>query len=328
MSILLVDDSPPVLRLLQSILERAGYQDLVCADCGVAALRYLGIEPASTSPPAVDCILLDIVMPGIDGIEVCRRIKASSAHADTPVIMVTIRDEAETLRDAFTAGAHDYITKPVRELEIVARLKSAICLKKEIEGRKAREVELIRLTEQLAEANGLLAELTITDDLTKVGNRRFFTGCLDNEWRRSFRESAPLSVIFIAIDRFQEFIDRLGREKGDECLKMIAQVLQISLRRTTDYLARYSDHQFAIVLPKTPLLGAQTVAGHIRQSIIDLQVRHSPGFITISQGVASVIPSGEMAIQNLLFMAEEAVARAQKAGGNQVHFASHKPQRE
>lgn len=322
MGILLVDDSPPVLRLLQAILERSGYDEVVCADCGVAALRHLGIEP-SLPPPEVDCILLDIVMPGIDGIEVCRRIKASPAHADTPVIMVTVRDEAETLRDAFLAGAHDYITKPVRELELVARLKSAIALKKEIEGRKAREVELMRLTEKLAEANGLLAELSITDDLTKVGNRRYFTSCLDNEWRRSFRESAPLSIILVGIDRFPEFIEQFGRNKGDECLKMIAQVLQISLRRTTDHLARYSDHQFAIVLPKTPLIGAQTVAGHIRQSINDLQVRHPHGFVTVSQGVASVVPSGAMAIQNLLFMAEEAVARAQKVGGNQVHFASH-----
>jgi len=328
MSILIVDDSPPVIRLLQAILERAGYDDVVCADCGVAALRYLGIEPSVTPAPEVECVLLDIVMPGIDGIEVCRRIKASPAQADTPVIMVTIRDEAETLRDAFHAGAHDYVTKPVRELELIARLKSAIALKKEIDERKAREVELIRLTKKLAEANGLLAELTITDDLTNVGNRRYFTGCLDNEWRRSFRDSAPLSIILVAIDRFQEFHEQLGRNKGDECLKMIAQVLQISLRRTTDHLARYSDHQFGIVLPKTPLIGAQTVANTIRQSINDLQVRHPHGFVTISQGVASVIPTGEMAIQNLLFMAEEAVARAQKAGGNQVHFASHKDHRE
>lgn len=324
MSILIVDDSPPVLRLLQAILERAGYDDVICADCGAAALRSLGIEPSLPPASKVDCVLLDIVMPGMDGIEVCRRIKAKPLYVDTPVIMVTVRDEVETLRDAFSAGAHDYITKPVREIELVARLNSAISLKNEIEVRKAHEAELVRMAERLAEANVLLEELTITDDLTKVGNRRYFTGCLDNEWRRSFRESDPLSVIIVSIDRFQEFNDQFGRNKGDECLKLIAQVLQISLRRTTDHLARYNDHQFAIVLPKTALIGAQTVAGHIRQSINDLQIRHPHGLLTISQGVASVIPSGEMAIKNLLFLAEEAVARAQKVGGNQVHFASHK----
>ena len=323
MSILIVDDSPPIIRLLQATLERAGYPDVVCADCGASALRLLGIEPATAPPQEVDCILLDIMMPGIDGIEVCRIIRSHPVYTDTPIIMVTIMDEAETLRDAFAAGAHDYITKPVRELELLARLKSAITLKKEIAARKAREAELVRLTEKLAEANSLLAELTITDDLTKVGNRRYFTGCLDNEWRRSFRDAAPLSVIFVAIDRFKEFTDHSGRGKAEECLKLIAQVLQISLRRTTDHLARYGDDQFAIVLPKTPLVGSQTVAGLIRRSINELELKHPGGHLTVSQGLASVIPSGELAIHNLLVMAEEALSLAQQGGGDQIASNGH-----
>ena len=321
MSILIVDDSPAEIRLLQNTLERAGYSDIVAADCGEAALRHLGLELSGPAHPSIECVLLDIVMPGIDGIEVCRRIKANPAHSDTPVIMVTMRDEAETLRDAFLAGAHDYITKPVRELELVARLKAALTLTREIQRRKAHEQELILLGEKLAEANTLLEQLTITDELTKVGNRRYFMGCLDNEWRRSFRDSAPLSLILVALDNVPQLEEQLGRKRCEECLKMIAQVLQISLRRTTDHLARYSDYQFAIVLPKTPLLGAQAVAAHIKQSITELQVRHAKGLVTISQGLASVIPSGELAIQNLLFLAEEAVLAAQKAGGNQVHLA-------
>ncbi len=324
MSILIVDDSPPVIRLLQATLERAGYADILCADCGAAALRHLGIEPASTAVSAVECILLDIVMAGMDGIEVCRIIRSHPRYTDTPIIMVTVMDEAETLRDAFMAGAQDYITKPVRELELVARLKSAISLKKEIEARKAREAELLRLTEKLAEANTLLAELTITDDLTKVGNRRYFKGCLDNEWRRSFRDAAPLSVIFVAIDRFREFTERSGPGKGDECLKLLAQVMQISLRRTTDYLARYSDDQFAILLPKTALAGAQTVAALIRRSINELQIKHPDGrYLTVSQGVAAVIPCGEMAISNLMVMAEEALNQARQEGGDHVICADH-----
>lgn len=321
MSILLVDDSPSEIRLLQRTLERAGYQDIVVADCGEAALLHLGLEQSNPAHLDIECVLLDIVMPGLDGIEVCRRIKADPVYSDTPVIMVTMRDEVETLRDAFLAGAHDYITKPVRELELVARLKSALALTREVQSRKAHEQELLRLSEELTQANALLAQLTITDDLTKVGNRRYFMGCLDNEWRRSFREAAPVSLILVAIDNVPQLEEQLGRKRGEECLKMIAQVLQISLRRTTDHLARYNDYQFAIVLPKTPLLGAQAVAAHIRQSITELQVRHPKGLVTISQGVASVIPSGEMAMQNLLFLAEEAVLAAQKAGGDRVHIA-------
>lgn len=322
MSILIVDDSPPVVKLLQATLGRAGYTETTCTGCGAAALSYLGIEPAAESLPTVDCVLLDIVMPGVDGIEICRIIKSHPAYADTPVIMVTVRDEPETLREAFRAGANDYITKPVRELELVARLKAAIRLKKEIEARKAREAELVRMTEKLAEANTLLAELTITDDLTKVGNRRYFAGCLDNEWRRSFRDATPLSIIFVAVDRFQEFNEQLGRAKGDACLKLIAQVLQMTLRRTTDHLSRYSDSEFAIVLPKTALAGAEIVAGHIRQSIKELEVKHPSGFVSVSQGVASVIPASGMTATTFLAMAEEAMAAAQKAGGDQVRSAS------
>ncbi len=323
MSILIVDDSPTVVRMLQATLERAGYTDIMCAECGVTALRTLGIEPQAPSHPTVECVLLDIVMPGLNGIEVCRKIKAHPVYADTPVIMVTVRDEAETLRDAFLAGAHDYITKPVRELEILARLKSAIALKQEITTRKTHEAELVRLTERLCEANAQLAELTITDELTGVGNLRHFKACLDNEWRRSFRDADPLSIILVAVDAFHEFQTQFGPRKGDECLKLLAQVLQVSLRRAADQLARYSDNLFAIVLPKTPLAGAQTVAGLIRQSITDLKVKHLHGFVTVSQGVASVIPSGELAIQNLLAMAEEAVALAQKEGGDRILCTNH-----
>lgn len=323
MSILIVDDSPPVLRLLQATLERAGYCETICADGGATALRLLGIEPAAPPRPEVDCILLDIVMPGLNGIEVCRIVKSHSAYRDTPVIMVTVRDEVETLRDAFDAGAQDYITKPVRELELLARLKASITLKQETVARKAREAELQTLTEKLSEANGMLAKLTITDDLTKVGNRRYFAGCLDSEWRRSFRDSAPLSVILVTIDRFQAFTAYAGRNRGDECLKLIAQVLQVSLRRTTDHLARYGDCQFAIVLPKTPLAGAQTVAALIRQSIGELQLRHGDGYLSVSQGLASVVPCGDMEIPDLIAMAEEAVGLAVKAGGDQVVSTDH-----
>ncbi len=321
MSILIVDDSPPVIRLLQATLGRAGYTQTACADCGAAALRYLGIDPPAEARPEVDCILLDIVMPGLDGIEVCRIIKRHPAYADTPVIMVTIVDQAETLRDAFEAGAHDYLAKPVRELELVARLKAAVALRREIEGRKRREAELLKLTERLAEANDMLAKLTVTDDLTKVGNRRYFTGCLENEWRRSFRDAAPLSLIFVALDDFPDFVDSQGRGKGDDCLKLVAQVLQVSLRRTTDHLSRYSDSQFVILLPKTPLAGARVVADLIRDSIGELKLRHPSGYLTVSQGLAAVVPSGAMAVENLVVMAEAALETARKAGTNQITCA-------
>ncbi len=153
MSILIVDDSPTVVCLMRATLGRAGYIT-VCKDCGAAALSYLGIDPPERTVSELDCILLDIGMPGMNGIEVCRRIKEHPAYTDTPIIMVTIRDEAETLRQAFLAGANDFIAKPVRELELLSRLKAAITMKKEILARKTLEAEVARLNEELSKASG------------------------------------------------------------------------------------------------------------------------------------------------------------------------------
>lgn len=321
MSILIVDDSPPVLRLLQATLNRAGHKKIQCLESGDKALEFLGIRPVSDARPEIDCILLDIVMPGIDGIETCRIIKAHQAYQDTPVLMVTIKDEQETLKSAFEAGASDYIIKPTGELELLARVKSAVKLKKEIETRKAREQELVKLYRNLEKNNILLAELTITDEVSTVGNRRYFDGCLENEWQRSFRESAPLAVIFIEIDKFSQYSDLAGQSKADECLKLIGQVLQVSLRRAGDHLARYSGHVFAVFLPKTDQNGAKIVAQNMLKSVAALELKHckenNSESITVSMGTACVVPSGKMAISNLLIMAEEALSQAKLLGGNQ-----------
>nr|MBF0223634.1 diguanylate cyclase [Desulfobulbaceae bacterium] len=320
MSILIVDDSPPVLRLLQATLDRAGHKKIQCLESGNKALEFLGIQPAQDTHPKIDCILLDIVMPGIDGIETCRLIKAHQAYRDTPVLMVTIRDEQETLKRAFEAGASDYITKPTGELELLARVKSAVKLKKEIDTRKAREQELLKLYRDLERNNILLAELTITDDVSTVGNRRYFDGCLEKEWQRSFRESAPLAVIFIEIDKFSHYSDLAGQAKADECLKLIGQVLQVSLRRAGDHLARYSGSVFAVFLPKTDQNGARSVAQNMLESVSALELKHrndnNSELITVSMGTACVVPSGKMAISNLLIMAEEALRQAKHQGGN------------
>lgn len=321
MSILIVDDSPPVLRLLEATLERDGYKDVHCFKSGVEALDFLS-KNISEGGRELDCVLLDIVMPEMDGIEVCRAIKEQERFAGTPVIMVTIKDDSETLRDAFEVGAVDYITKPVRELELLARVKAAIKLKNEMLHRKDRESELIEMQKQLTEANHLLAEMSITDEVTKVGNRRYFNDCLDQEWRRSFRESGPLSIIFMDIDHFQEYSNHFGQGKAEECLKLIAQVLQISLRRVGDHLARYSGSQFAVYLPKTDINGALIVAKCMKESVSALQLNNAAvgkdTLITISQGLACLIPSAGAAISNLKIMAESALHEAKEADSGAI----------
>ena len=136
MSILIVDDSPHVRLVLEAYLKGAGYTELLTAASAQEAFQHLGMDDSNGVAPEVDLILMDIVMPEIDGVEACRRIKATPQLQDIPIIMVTARDEAKFLDEAFAAGAMDYITKSVNSVELLARVRSAWALKREMDRRK------------------------------------------------------------------------------------------------------------------------------------------------------------------------------------------------
>jgi adenylate cyclase len=157
-SICIVDDSATQRILLTSILTAAGYTKLLAADSARTAFRHLGMDSPERPAPAVDLILMDISMPEMDGIEATRAIKAVPALQDIPIIMVTGSTEADSLQQAFAAGAIDYITKPVNQIELLARVRSALRLKYEMDRRKAREQELLDVTHQLREAMSILDE--------------------------------------------------------------------------------------------------------------------------------------------------------------------------
>ena len=156
MSILIVDDTPEIRSMLSVILESAGYQDLLFAASAAEAFERLGMNGSGASPVDVDVVLMDIVMPDLDGVEACRRIKAVERFCDTPIIMVTAMSEAGFLEAAFAAGAVDYLTKPVNALELLARLRSALKLKREMDRRKARERELEQALREVKVLQGLL----------------------------------------------------------------------------------------------------------------------------------------------------------------------------
>ncbi|MCP9463672.1 MAG: response regulator [Nitrospira sp.] len=151
MAILIVDDSPDQQVLLRSVLVRAGHADILTADSAHAAFSVLAFETGS-SPPPVDLILMDILMPGLNGIDACRLIKQRSHLRDIPIIMVTARNSPEDLSEAFSAGAMDYISKPVNNVELLARVTSALTLKREMDCRKEREADLRRSNEELQRA--------------------------------------------------------------------------------------------------------------------------------------------------------------------------------
>ena len=136
MSTLIVDDSQHIQRLLKAFLEAVGYSDMLTAASAHDAFKHLGMDNPDSSTADVDLILMDITMPGMDGVEACRRIKSRPSLRDIPIIMVTIHDELECLDEAFAAGAMDYMTKPVNKLELRARVRSALTLKQEMDSRK------------------------------------------------------------------------------------------------------------------------------------------------------------------------------------------------
>ena len=156
MSILVVDDTVEVRGMLGVLLESAGYEGVLFAESAEEAFERLGMGGAGAAPIDVDVILMDINMPGLDGVEACRRIKAVERFCDTPIIMVTAMAEAGFLEAAFAAGATDYVAKPINRVELLARMRSAVRLKREMDRRKAREQELEHALREVKNLRGLL----------------------------------------------------------------------------------------------------------------------------------------------------------------------------
>lgn len=318
--ILIVDDSPRARVLMESILRGQGYSELTSVESAEQAFALLGLESGAEARPAdFDLILMDLLMPEVDGLEACRRTKSSPRLADTPLIMVTAEDSAESLKEAFEAGAIDYVKKPVNRVELMARVKSALRLKQEMDCRKAREAELMVLTEKLR-------KLSVIDGLTGIANRRNFDDELARAWRRGQRESSSLALIIADVDYFKSFNDRYGHLAGDDCLWRVAQVLAQSVKRPFDLVARYGGEEFAVLLPDTRGTGAEQLAEEMRKAVDSLDIGniHAQDVrrVTISAGVAAVIPQPGSEPAGLIAVADGCLYRAKREGRNRVVSAA------
>ncbi len=292
-TILVVDDQPANIMILGETL-KSDYQ-IKMATSGLKAIEIASSE----NPP--DLILLDIIMPGIDGYEVCKQLKNNHKTKKIPIIFITAKDQEEDETKGLDYGAVDYITKPFSLPIVKARIKTHLELKKH---------------------RDILEDLSTLDGLTGIPNRRKFDEYLEMEWKRAVRESYPLSLIMIDIDCFKLFNDNYGHDKGDECLKKVANNLKITARRPADFIARYGGEEFASILPNTSIEKATEFAELLRSNIEKLNVPHafSPinDKVTISLGSATIIPTIEKSYDLLIKSADKALYKAKSNGKNKT----------
>lgn len=286
--LLVVDDQPSNIQALYAI-----FKDLYEVCMAVNSENALAFCAGRTP----DLILLDVIMPGMGGYALCEVLKKDPRNRDVPVVFVTgSADPLDEVR-GFEVGGADFITKPFHATVVRARVHTQLTIK--------RQADLLR-------------QMALTDGLTGVANRRQFDATLSAEWRRCGRSAQPLSLLMIDVDHFKRYNDRYGHQQGDACLRAVADVLSVSMRRPHDLAARYGGEEFAALLPDTPLDGALQKARQIEAAVRALALEHADGelggIVTVSIGVASAA-APHLASEHTLISAADAQLYLAKQGG-------------
>lgn len=309
MRILVIEDTLTALTVVCHQLKKLGFTAIPARD-GVTGLRLYEEEKP-------DLILLDIVLPGMDGFEIARRVRESEQGGQwTPIIFLTSRTRDQDIEEAINAGGDDYLIKPVSDVVLGAKVRA---MQRLVQMRYS----LVVLSSRLDEANRELQRLSAVDGLTTIANRRSFDETLLREWRRCKRGEVSLALLICDVDFFKQYNDAYGHQAGDDCLRKVAQVLASHARRPADLMARYGGEEFAAILPETDTSGAHSLAEAMRKAVEELSIPHcestvSP-FVTVSIGLATMRPGGEGSPETLLRSADMALYTAKRQGRNGVH---------
>jgi len=291
--ILVVDDSELNLQILTGVLQKKAYEVFTTNDGGQV------MKIVSNNP--VDIILLDIIMPNIDGFEVCRLLKNNHATKDIPIIMVTARTDSESIKKALDLGVFDYIKKPIEEVEVIARVQSAL-----------------RFKEQLDQ----LKELSMKDGLTGLYNHSLLIELLEKELANHTRLEQGIAFVMLDIDFFKKVNDTYGHQAGDVVLKEVAEILRRSVRKG-DIVGRYGGEEFGIVFLNFPKEDVVRTCERIRKKVENYIFNNSKTamHITISLGVCYKEPERALSTQEMIQHADEALYQAKGSGRNKVVVA-------
>jgi diguanylate cyclase (GGDEF)-like protein len=290
-SLLVVDDDSSNLMVLSHILQ-PDYKIYTAKD-GASA-----IQKAEKFLP--DLILLDILMPGLDGYEVLSALQQSEKAQHIPVIFVTGLNSLEDQKKGLKLGVVDYISKPFDDM--IVKLRVALHIK---------------LINQLR----TIEYLSTTDQLTKIPNRRAFDNRLNVEWRRALREKQPLAIMMVDVDYFKNYNDKYGHQQGDKALFNIAGILGKTAVRSTDFATRWGGDEFAVLLANSDAQAGLKVGEDLRKNVEGLDIPLDDGTvtrITVSVGVISQIPKQDSVLDEFISGADKALYAAKNTGRNRV----------
>ncbi|WP_152050750.1 GGDEF domain-containing response regulator [Tautonia marina] len=315
MKILVAEDDPVSATLIVGALRRLGHEIEVVPNGLEAEMRLVADR-------SIRLVISDWMMPGIDGLGLCQRLRSRSGSLYTYFILITARSGLEARMAGYRAGVDDFLSKPLNLDELVARVEIARRILEMQEELVRRSDELETLKQELELRNERLADMAITDALTGLRNRRHFHRLFESSFTLSHQSSQPLTVILLDVDRFKQYNDSYGHPAGDEVLIGVADVLRANVR-DRDLIARYGGEEFVVLLPRVSAPEGIALAERLRRSIADRVWRSAP--ITASFGVGTSGPSTATP-DMLLDHADQALYRSKQRGRNCVtHFRELTP---
>ncbi len=302
-SILLIDDEPKNLRLLSDLLEEQGYEVRQAIDASIA------IEAINLAAP--DLILLDVCMPELDGYTLCQRLKANPETKDIPIIFVTALDEAWNKVKAFSSGAVDYINKPFKVVEVLARIENQLTIKQSQQELLAKNARLERKIQELQ-------RLAAIDSLTQVSSRNRFDEYLVFNWYQSAAAPTYLTLIFAEIDNFDRDRNSTDASVKEQLLFKTAQIIKNIFKRPEDLIARYEDTTFGIILPNLEMETSEAMARNLLARVEKIQIPSISLTCTLSIGMATVFPDLDFQLETFVKNCADLLERAKNEGGNGI----------